>query len=236
MLIRGWQDETAISGKGYAQYLATKHDKKINYYDIEYNIKVDDYLWNAKQLPEEFIRAVEELWSLLDDADAHKLYDGFNNYEREKNASFDKKNVYTLCELFITKEINKVLKHNDDEYFYNDHCYVAVDDDHINISKAMHNAADIINDIGKGMFRANPEGVTVSEVISPRKNDVTDSTDEYGNAYEIGDLVAYGTNVSIICGIMNCKLLIANGNRVDKSSCILLRKASGQPLKYGVFG
>ena len=35
---------------------------------------------------------------------------------------------------------------------------------------------------------------------------------------------------------MNCKLLISNGDRVDKGSCTIIRKANGQPLKYGIFG
>ena len=60
--------------------------------------------------------------------------------------------------------------------------------------------------------------------------------DQYGNKFEVGDFVAYGARVSMICGVMNCKLLISNGDRVDKRSCTIIRKANGQPLKYGIFG
>lgn len=85
------------------------------------------------------------------------------------------------------------------------------------------------------MFWAYPKKEELN-VISPRKNNVKDSTDEFGNTYEIGDLVAYGTQISMICGIADCKLLIADNSKVDKLSCTIIRKANGQPLKYGIFG
>lgn len=237
MIIRGWYEGVTMNGQGYAQYLATKHNKKVNLYYIDYNITVaNDFDCRAEsKLPEEYIRAVDELWSFIDDADAHNLYDKYDDYNQQKSLSSSKKNIYIICELFITKEVYKVLKHNNDEFFQGNGYYVAVDDDFVNVSKAMLNASDIINSIGKGIFMAHPTN-EAPEVISPRKNDVKDSTDEFGNTYEIGDLVAYGTQVSMICGVMNCKLLIANGDRVDKLSCTIIRKANGQPLKYGVFG
>ncbi len=240
MFVRCWYvDRVTITGEGYAQYLATKNNKKVNLYDIDYSINVKNgFDWRAEdKLPKEYIRAVDELWSLLDDADAHKLFDGYYDYNQQKDLSSSKRNVFTLCELFITKEVAKVLKHNNDEYFQGNGYYVAVDDDYPNILKAMQNASDIINDIGKGIFYAHPIEDKTPEVVSPRKNDVKDSTDIFGNIYEIGDLVAYGTEVSMICGITNCKLIIASGGTgVDKGSCTLIRKANGQPLKYGVFG
>jgi hypothetical protein len=236
MIVKEW-GMGLVNGEGYAQYLATKHNKKVNLYEIDYGRGIKDNLYytDEEKLPEEFIRAVDELWSLLDDADAHKFYDGSGYYETQKSLPSRSRNVFALCEMFITKEIAKVLKNTDDEYFGSNAYYVAVDDDYVNISKAMMEASDIINNIGKGMFWAHPKNEELKEV-SPRKNDVKDSKDEFGNTYEIGDLVAYGTRVSMICGVMNCKLLIANGDRVDKGSCTIIRKANGKPLKYGVFG
>lgn len=238
MIVKDWWSRSAINGEGYAQYLATKHNKKVNLYEIDYGRGCKDNLYytDEEKLPEEFIRAVDELWSLLDDADAHKFFDGSGDYERQKSLPSREKNVYSLCEMFITKEIAKVLKNNDDEYFGSNAYYVAVDDDYVNVSKAMLEASDIINNIGKGMFWTHPVEVKAPTVICPRKNDVKDSKDEFGNTYEIGDLVAYGTRISMICGVMNCKFLISNGDRVDKGSCTIIRKANGQPLKYGIFG
>lgn len=237
MIVKDWWSRGAINGEGYAQYLATKHNKKVNLYKIDYGLGWKDNLYytDEEKLPEEFIRAVDELWSLLDDADAHKFFDGSGDYEEQKSLPSREKNVYSLCEMFITKEIAKVLKNNDDEFFGSKEYYVAVDDDYVNISKAMMEASDIINNIGRGMFWAHPKNEEL-KVISPRKNDVKDSTDGFGNTYEIGDLVAYGTRISMICGVMNCKLLISNGDRVDKESCTIIRKANGKPLKYGIFG
>lgn len=238
MIIKDWDSDVLINGEGYAQYLATKHNKKVNLYEIDYGRGVKDHLYytDEEKLPEEFIRAVDELWSLLDDADAHKFYDGCGYYETQKSLPSRSRNVYALCEMFITKEIAKVLKNNDDEYFGSNAYYVAVDDDYVNISKAMMEASDVINSIGKGMFWAHPIEVKAPNVISPRKNDVIGSNDGFGNIYEIGDLVAYGTQVSMICGIMNCKLLLADNCKVDKGSCTIIRKANGQPLKYSIFG
>lgn len=240
MFIKGWYEyNISINGQGYAQYLATKHNKKVNLYDTDYNINVKNgFDWcDESNLPEEYIHAIGELWSLLDDEDAHNLYDKYEAYNQQKELSSNKRNVFILCELFITKEIYKVLKHNDDEYFQGNAYYVAVDDDYPNILDAMLNASNIINNIGRGFFCARPTEVETPKVISPRKNDVKDSTDIFGNTYEIGDLVAYGTDVSMICGITNCKLIIACGGAgVDKGSCRIIRKANGQPLKYGVFG
>lgn len=238
MIVKDWYRDVAVNGEGYAQYLATKHNKKVTLYEIDYGRGCKDnfYYCDDEKLPGEFIRAVDELWSLLDDADARKFYEGCESYERQKSTPSRERNVYALIEMFITKEVSKVLKHNDDEYFKSNASYVAVDDDYINVSKAMSNAADIINSIGKGMFWARPNQENAPNVICPRKNDVKDSTDRFGNIYEIGDLVAYGTQISMICGIMNCKLLISDGCKVDKGSCTLIRKANGQPLKYGIFG
>lgn len=237
MFIKGWSRDGLINGEGYAQYLATKYNKKVNLYELDYGQRVKDGLCytDDDKLPDEFVRAVDELWSLLDDADAHKLYDGYDSYEMQKDRPSREKSVYALIEMFITKEVYKVLKHNDDEYFGSNAYYVAVDDDFANVSKAMLDAADIVNNIGRGMFWAHPKKEELN-VISPRKNDVKDSTDEFGNTYEIGDLVAYGTQISMICGITDCKLLIADYSKVDKLSCTIIRKANGQPLKYGIFG
>ncbi len=214
---------------GFAQYLASKENRNVKLFRYDnYKIFHDSYDNDDPT----YMRAVQELKDQVINAKTDVIFERDFNYRYAKNHA----SVSILSNVYFSTKVLEAFPAIDEICFQPNFYGVIVRDDNIDgVTKVLEDCADFINCIGGKHFHYDKNFAPYFDIVKPRK-DKLDTYDKFGNKYELGDLVIYGTYVTPIVGITDAKVMIGDGSMVSKESVTLVRKADGSHIKLGYFG